>query len=262
MCYRISTTILRLPWRRHESLNPETWGPKQGPALRRKVGPLEWPAAIARSRATSVSAARSRAAPSGWRSRTSRRRPEGAQREGGGLRRPDGARETRRAGRSDPHAGAALQPRLRPARGSLLPALPLSDVQPRARRPRSFRFCSGARCAPEGSLKRADRRTACQPSNRARPRSTLFATSRACTARTTRHCLPTRSSSASRRSTSSTSSSKLFSQETRIFSTWRAEHPGSHVPKPGSRPNGRNRPFGHASHAQAQPVAVAAGSER
>src|SRR5262245_56092393 len=46
------------------------------------------------------------------------------------------------------------------------------------------------------------------------------------------------------------------------FQTWRGEHPGSHVPKPGSRPNGRNRPFRHTSHALAQPVAIAAGSER
>ncbi len=31
----------------------------------------------------------------------------------------------------------------------------------------------------------------------------------------------------------------------RDFQTWRTEHPGSHVPKPGSRPNGRNRPDTH-----------------
>ena len=46
------------------------------------------------------------------------------------------------------------------------------------------------------------------------------------------------------------------------FHTWRAEHPGSQVPKPGGRRNGPNRPFGHASPAPVQPVPVAAGSER
>jgi hypothetical protein len=46
------------------------------------------------------------------------------------------------------------------------------------------------------------------------------------------------------------------------FQTWRGEHPGTHVPKPGSRPNGRNRPFAHAGHTQPQAVSVGAGSER
>src|ERR671922_1556518 len=46
------------------------------------------------------------------------------------------------------------------------------------------------------------------------------------------------------------------------FQTWRAEHPGSHVPKPGSRPNRRNRPFAQSTHPQPQPVPVAAASDR
>ena len=46
------------------------------------------------------------------------------------------------------------------------------------------------------------------------------------------------------------------------FQTWRVEHPGSHVPKPGSRSNGRNRPFAHAIHPQPQAVTAAAGSDR
>ena len=46
----------------------------------------------------------------------------------------------------------------------------------------------------------------------------------------------------------------------RDFQTWRAEHPGSHVPKPGSRSVRRNRTFAPIV-SQPQPVAAAAASE-
>lgn len=46
------------------------------------------------------------------------------------------------------------------------------------------------------------------------------------------------------------------------FQTWRTEHPDSQVPKPGSRMNGRHRPFAHASHGQPQATSVAVGAER
>lgn len=45
------------------------------------------------------------------------------------------------------------------------------------------------------------------------------------------------------------------------FQGWRGEHPGSHVPKPGSRPMRRNRPFAPVAVRQPQPVAAAAASE-
>ena len=45
------------------------------------------------------------------------------------------------------------------------------------------------------------------------------------------------------------------------FQAWRGENPGSHVPKPGSRPARRNLPFGPVAVAHAQPVAAAPGSK-
>jgi len=45
------------------------------------------------------------------------------------------------------------------------------------------------------------------------------------------------------------------------FQAWRADNPGSHVPKPGGRPMRRNRPFAPVAVAQPQPLAVARGSE-
>ena len=45
------------------------------------------------------------------------------------------------------------------------------------------------------------------------------------------------------------------------FQAWRGEHPGSHVPKPGSRSMRRNRPFAPVAVRQPQPVAAAAASE-
>ena len=45
------------------------------------------------------------------------------------------------------------------------------------------------------------------------------------------------------------------------FQGWRAEHPGSHVPKPGSRSMRPNRPFAPVAVRQPQPVASAAASE-
>ena len=46
------------------------------------------------------------------------------------------------------------------------------------------------------------------------------------------------------------------------FQTWRTEHPGSHVPKPGGRVNGRNRPFAHAPQGQPQDASLAVGAQR
>ena len=45
------------------------------------------------------------------------------------------------------------------------------------------------------------------------------------------------------------------------FQAWRAEHSGSHVPKPGSRPMRRNRPLAPVAVRQPQPVATAVASE-
>ena len=156
MCYRISTTISRLQSRQRDSLIPVIWGARS----RAKPPADAWPPrAIAAVEASNTLRSQRRGvsrraiwlaqhdfAPEARRS---------AQREGGGSCRPDCARKTRRAGRSDPHAGAALQPRLRPARGSLLPALRISDGRRAPEMPRTCRSCSGARRAPEHSLESA-----------------------------------------------------------------------------------------------------------
>ena len=47
----------------------------------------------------------------------------------------------------------------------------------------------------------------------------------------------------------------------RDFQAWRAEHPGSHVPRPGSRSMRRNRPFAPVTVDQPQPVAAVAVSK-
>ena len=49
----------------------------------------------------------------------------------------------------------------------------------------------------------------------------------------------------------------------RDFQAWRTEHPGSHVPKPGSRSNGRARAFSPSPQGRPHTAAVAAaGAER
>ena len=48
----------------------------------------------------------------------------------------------------------------------------------------------------------------------------------------------------------------------RDFQTWRAEHPGTHVPRPGSRRSGRSRPFAATAPERVQAPAMAAGAER
>ena len=48
----------------------------------------------------------------------------------------------------------------------------------------------------------------------------------------------------------------------RDFQTWRTEHPGSHVPKPGSRSNGRAPSFSPSSQSRPHAASVAAGAER
>ena len=48
----------------------------------------------------------------------------------------------------------------------------------------------------------------------------------------------------------------------RDFQTWRAEHPGSHVPRPGTRRSGRLRPFAATAPERVQAPAMAAGAER
>ena len=45
------------------------------------------------------------------------------------------------------------------------------------------------------------------------------------------------------------------------FQAWRSDHPGSHVPKPGSRPMRRNRPFAPVTVDHPQPIAAAAVSK-
>lgn len=46
------------------------------------------------------------------------------------------------------------------------------------------------------------------------------------------------------------------------FQAWRAEHPGSHVPKPGSRPLRRNRPFAPVAVSAPRAAVSAAASEQ
>jgi hypothetical protein len=48
----------------------------------------------------------------------------------------------------------------------------------------------------------------------------------------------------------------------RDFQTWRADHPGTHAPKPGSRRTGRARPFAAAIPARGHATAIATGAER
>jgi hypothetical protein len=48
----------------------------------------------------------------------------------------------------------------------------------------------------------------------------------------------------------------------RDFVTWRLDHAGTHVPKPGSRRSGRARPFAAAMPERAHATAMAAGAER
>jgi hypothetical protein len=45
------------------------------------------------------------------------------------------------------------------------------------------------------------------------------------------------------------------------FQAWRGDHPGSHVPKPGSRPMRRNRAFAPVTVDHPQPVVAAAASK-
>ena len=48
----------------------------------------------------------------------------------------------------------------------------------------------------------------------------------------------------------------------RDFQTWRADHPGTHVPKPGSRRNSRSRPFAAAIPERGHATAIATAAER
>ena len=48
----------------------------------------------------------------------------------------------------------------------------------------------------------------------------------------------------------------------RDFQAWRVDHAGTHVPKPGSRRNGRARPFAAAMPERAHAPAIVAGAER
>ena len=48
----------------------------------------------------------------------------------------------------------------------------------------------------------------------------------------------------------------------RDFQAWRLDHSGTHVPKPGSRRNGRGRPFAAPMPERAHAPAIAAGADR
>jgi hypothetical protein len=154
-------------------------GPDRGPRPQGKLGPLEL-AARSRALTTVLPQRRDMTRRAIWLSPhdfTPKARI-GAQREGGALCRPDCVRRDRRAGRSDPPAGAALQPRVRPARGSLLPARLFGTTAARVKCGELLVPVSARVARRNVHWNSTDRRIECQPSNHGPRKSTWCATTR------------------------------------------------------------------------------------
>jgi hypothetical protein len=171
MSYRISTTISLQLWRQSDAPNEAiAGGQRWGQRVRGRLAPRHGSRVVEEAPFRSQRREVPRRAIQFAGHDFARRGKSSEHREGGGFRRRDGWGSERRAGRSDPPVGAASQPRPRPRRGSLLPALRVVAASPREGIASESHVSSGANRAPGCSRIRRDEDRHAGDQNRARSR--------------------------------------------------------------------------------------------